>query len=127
VLGLTRKYYESFEEMANKLVSKKISEAQIDTLIKDILFPLKEGAKSRGVTLTFNSRDTLRNCLAKEDLQNVQGTAWQVYNAVADYSDHERIIKGIEKDLRAARERNFTRSFEDVTLKDAALAYLLEV
>lgn len=129
ILGLTKVYVETFEEMANKLVAKKISKVATEKLLTEVLFPIKEGAAKRGVTLMENARDIVRNCLKKEDLANINHTAWGVYNAVADYSDHERIIKGIEKDLRAAQERGFVRTWEeqDQKLKDATLSYLLSV
>lgn len=129
ILGLTTKYVETFEEMANKLVMKKVTDAAIETLLKEVLFPIKEDAAKRGITLMENARDIVRNCLKKEDLANVNKTAWGVYNAVADYSDHDRIIKGAEKNFRAASERGFVRTWEeqDQKLKDATLSYLLSV
>lgn len=127
ILGLSKVYIETFEEVCNKLVAKKISAAATEKLLTEVLFPIKEGAAKRGITLMENARDIVRNCIKKEDLQNVQGTAWAVFNGVADYSDHDRIIKGIENDLRAAQERGFVRTWDekDQTLKDQTLAYLL--
>lgn len=124
ILGLTSKYIQSFEEFATELLNKKITEAQTETLITDVLFPIKPDAALRGETLMNAARDIVRNCLAKPDLENVKGTAWGVWNAVGDYNDHYRTVKGTGV---VAAETRFTRSFEDTTLRDEALKYLLAV
>ena len=69
----------------------------------------------------------------KPDLQNVQGTAFALYNGVVDYSDnHRRTNNTVADDAteeekaaaeRDRQERDVSRRFEDTVLKDKALDY----
>jgi hypothetical protein len=61
-------------------------------------------------------------CLAKDDLADHVKTAWGLYNAVADYSDHYRTLKGIS--TRWGAENAYARTFEGTDLKDQTLELL---
>jgi phage/plasmid-like protein (TIGR03299 family) len=125
-LGFVRKYVESFEEFANRLVEKHISKAQTDALIEHLI-PMSEEATKKGITVVQNAREALQVALNADDLDNIRGTAWGIVQGVTDYETHVRRINGAEKDERAALERAFTRTVDDSTMRDQALKYLLAV
>ena len=133
VLGITTKYFETFETMAKKMLGKKIGASDINRLIDEIAFPIPEGASKRGVTMAEKQRETLRNLLnEKPDLQSINRTAWGLYNAVADFHDHERIVKGAKDvenagKVRTTKERLAMRSIEQNTLKDEAFKFCLSL
>jgi len=122
IVQATQGYYDAFEADAQTLVAQKVTANQVNTLVTEVLFPMPEDPSKRGETLINKARELVYACMDKEDLANVKGTAWGVYNAVADYSDHLRILKGA--DQMKALERTFTRTFEGTDLKDETLAYL---
>jgi hypothetical protein len=94
LLGLTRTYYQTFEAQATELANQLFSKAQFEDLLKD----------------------------KTDDLNNIRETKWGAYNAIADYSDHARQLRGPEGERK---ERAFTRTFNDTDFKDAALELLL--
>ena len=50
-------------------------------------------------------RDTFQRCLDKPDLANYEGTAWWVYNAVADFAQHyfKKVDKAYDLTYRMQR------------------------
>lgn len=119
-LGLTQKYYESFVEFAERLVAEKFTKSAFETLM-DTLMPVK-GKEGRALTVATRDRDLLMQAYNADDIDNVRGTKWGAYNAVADYSDHMRKAVG---DPTLRRENGFVRTWDGTDLKDAALALLV--
>ncbi len=119
-LGLTRKYYESFATFAENLVAQKFTRSSFETLMNQLM-PL-EGKEGRALTVANNDRELLLAAYSANDIDNVRGTKWGAYNAVADYSDHMRKLLG---DPQSRRENAYVRTFQGTDLKDRALALLV--
>ena len=81
------------QDSAQKMVDTKISRKGID-IILDELFPfLPESEKGttnheRANQTVSMQREAFVNCLAADNLSNYEGTMWQVFNALTDYSTH---------------------------------------
>lgn len=94
-LQLTFAYFDEFEKLGNRLIRRKVSDATIDRILAD-LFPtdavkLTAEKVDRATTNALRNRDEVKGLLtSKPDLQNVNRTAWGVYQAVCDWSDHHR-------------------------------------
>jgi phage/plasmid-like protein (TIGR03299 family) len=127
ILGMTRKYYDTFESFAGELLEIKVSKTERDFLINELLLPEKENLSKKGETILKQAREQVLKAINAHDLQNFQGTAWQVYNGVVDYSDHMRGIKKREADPRGANEREAIRTVEDNVLKDTTQQYLMSL
>ena len=80
-LKLANKYLAAMPEVADKMAVKKID---IDKTIP--LFFSKADLEKDSVQMTVATISAIAK--GKPDLQNFKGTAWGVYNAVADYISH---------------------------------------
>lgn len=119
-LGLTRAYYASFVEFAENLVAQKFTRSSFEDLVKTLM-PEPATQSARGTTNMIDLRDKMMNAYNAGDIDNVRGTKWGAYNAVADFSDHMRKLVG---DVSIRRDNAFVRTFEATDLKDRALALL---
>lgn len=119
VLKLTRAYYESFATFCENLLVEKFTQAAYEDLCK-ALIPIKENG-GRGRTVALAEHEKLVEAWNARDLDNVRGTKFAAYNAIADYSDHMRRLVGTDE---VKRDNAFSRTFEGTDLKDKALALL---
>lgn len=90
-LGLANSYYKSFEEICQSLRSKLVDSAMVNTFLREC-FELKPTDEIS--TRTANSMDRVEALFSsdpKNNLAGMKGTAWALYNAAAQYADHEAI------------------------------------
>lgn len=79
-LGLAIKYMDSMDEIAEKMAQKKINEEKFfRRLFEKDNFSLCE----KNIENAIERMHIIYN--EKDDLQNFKGTAWGMYNAIADY------------------------------------------
>ena len=57
-----------------------------------------------------------------DNLDNVRGTGWATWNAVAQWDDHERPVH--KSKLTTVEERKMLRTIEEVGLKTKAMTML---
>lgn len=87
--------------------------------------------KSRKDRNRAEAHSTILSLLeTKDDLQNIKGTRYGMYQAIADYSDHHR-SEGRDTDVASAAENRFYRiafaeGKREGGLKDRALDLLLK-
>jgi phage/plasmid-like protein (TIGR03299 family) len=124
-------YLDGFETKANALVEKQMSAKQFGSFLERLI-PLPVDAnpdKDRAARNKVEARDAIAAIFANsENLQNVRGTAWAAYNAVAEYADHHTRVRSTaddEGDAEDSRmENRFLRVVGDYRMKDAALELL---
>ncbi|GHV84163.1 hypothetical protein AGMMS50212_15030 [Spirochaetia bacterium] len=82
-MGAASKYFHALETFAGELAGKKVN---INKVL-DTLFPVSRVMMSeRQINSNNEVKEIIKDILRqKDDLQNFKGTAWGVYNAVADY------------------------------------------
>jgi phage/plasmid-like protein (TIGR03299 family) len=81
-MGAASKYFSALERFASELAGKKVNIGKV----LDRLFPLPQGMSPRQVRSNREVKELIKGILRqKEDLQNIKGTAWGAYNAIADY------------------------------------------
>lgn len=92
-LTMAKTYLHASKEMAEEMVQKKIS-AKALTKFMDALFPVDaeatERVKRNVATLQNQVLDIYMN---KPDLANFRGTAWGLYNAVADMASNAEPLR----------------------------------
>ena len=126
-LNMIQKYADDYVTFAEQLLTKKVSQSQIEALVNHLI-PMPEDADNkRGITMAKTAQESLRNCIGADDLVNIKGSAWGLVQATIDFSDHERRLNGADKDQLAALERAFTRTVNDTSLKDKALDFLVAI
>jgi phage/plasmid-like protein (TIGR03299 family) len=131
-----RLYYTEFEKFCNSLLNVKISKNEVQDFVTKELMPERRNLSTKGTTILEKAREQVLSCIfEKPDLQDVQGTAFALYNGVVDYNDNVRRIneKGLsdtptaeerEAAMRDFRERKWKRSFEENDMKDLTLAFI---
>lgn len=75
---------------ADKLATTKLTQDQVRSIIDD-MFPLavpEDEYDKKNDKIHMRRNTFIEQCLAREDLGNFRGTAWQVYNAFTDYEQH---------------------------------------
>jgi phage/plasmid-like protein (TIGR03299 family) len=81
-MGAASKYFHDLESFAAMLAGKKVSIVKV----LDRLFPVSEDMSKRQLNTNQEVKDVIQNILKKkDDLQNLKGTGWGVYSAIADY------------------------------------------
>lgn len=81
-MGAASRYFHELEAFASKLAGKKVSVSKV----LDRLFQVSRDMSKRQIQSNKEVKATIQNLLkTKDDLQNFKGSAWGVYNAIADY------------------------------------------
>lgn len=122
-MGLAFAYVEEWEEQANKLASETFSEKQLDNFLKAVVRePRKEtDRRKNNVVATRNEIKAL--ALNAHTQGHVRGTKWAAYNAVVEWADWARPVRG--KDDEAKALARATRNFRNTDkMKARAFAIL---
>lgn len=126
VLGITIDYYNQFEQITKQLVDVNLNVEKAEKYYNNLLFQQKE--KDEISTQMINKRDRLLYLFENgkgNDLPGVRHTAWAALNAVVEYVDHDKTVKGLTSDP--------TRKLEDIWfgngahLKQRAYSEILEL
>jgi phage/plasmid-like protein (TIGR03299 family) len=81
-MGAAEKCFHDLEVFASMLAGRKVSIGKV----LDRLFPASEAMSTRQVKANLEVKELIKTIFRqKSDLQNFRGTAWGVYNAIADY------------------------------------------
>jgi phage/plasmid-like protein (TIGR03299 family) len=123
VLGISKNYYTQFDDIVKQLLTIKRTEKQFDTLVATLLGKPDDDASERKQTLYENQRELMYEAYNATNLENVRGTGWHHYNAVADFADHARHSRGADEARKAANR--FMRTFMNTSLKDRAFELIL--
>ena len=106
-LQLATAYMEALEEDAEKLQQIAVSDKAFEDLLQE-LFPYNPFARGDKKNKNNGEARQLITDIYREkaDLKGFKGTAWGVYNAVADYASHLEPLKKV-RDFTRYRERRF--------------------
>ncbi|MDR3142469.1 MAG: DUF932 domain-containing protein [Tannerellaceae bacterium] len=81
-MGAASKYFKNLEAFASDLAGKKVN----ITKVLNALFPASKEMSPRQIKANKEVKELIKDILnTKSDLQNIKGTAWGTYNAIADY------------------------------------------
>jgi phage/plasmid-like protein (TIGR03299 family) len=106
-LGIVFRYQEEFEKEVNEMLSIKITDKQYTEFVKTLVPDAKvKDPTDRMVNSIEKKRGELMALWNAPTQQNVAGTAWAAYNAVAEWSDWVKPIRSAKDDkddLRSER------------------------
>jgi len=104
-LGLVWKYQDAFQQEVEKLVSQPFSNSDFKQFVDKLVPTPNEDASQRVKNYADDTRSALIGLWMAPTQQNVANTKWAAYNAVAEYEDWAKPVRGGEnKDvLRAER------------------------
>ena len=97
ILGLSLDYSKAFEETANLLAEKVLTVAEVESYFDGVL-GIKEDDES---TRKDNQKNELLQLFEKGAGNNTTGirhTLWAAFNAVTQYVDYDRTVKGEKSD-----------------------------
>jgi phage/plasmid-like protein (TIGR03299 family) len=103
-LGVTFSYMDEFEKAANKLISQTMTDKQFNNFVDKLVMPRNKESK-RAVTNMENTKETLQMLWKAPTQENISNTRWAAYNAVTEYRDWIKPVRGSgeKADLRAMR------------------------
>lgn len=92
VLGFSTKYYDELSVTYNKMQNKKVTDTEVSNWVKKILNVETEGKQS---TKKTNNVDEIMSLYQTgEGSQWTKGTLFGFINAVAEYADFEKVVRG---------------------------------
>lgn len=100
-LGLAVEYLKDMNDVAEKMAVKKIAEEEF---FKKLYHSLKIADKNKQRVI----EDIAQTYNWKHDLQNFRGTAWGLYNAVADYVSNNDSLRTTDKSSENKLNKFFT-------------------
>jgi phage/plasmid-like protein (TIGR03299 family) len=123
-LEISWTYYDELEELGNKLVAQKMGPRQFTSFL-DRLMPLdpKVEPDSRAARNRQEAVEAIGVIFrSAENLANVRGTKWAALQAVGEWNDWGRNVRG--KTDEAKLQNRMTRQLRPSPIKDRALAIL---
>jgi phage/plasmid-like protein (TIGR03299 family) len=106
-LGVVFRYQDEFEKEVNEMLSVKITDKQYTEFVKTLIpEPKMKDPSERMVNSVEKKRGELMALWKAPTQENVAGTAWAAYNAVAEWSDWVKPIRSSKEDkddLRSER------------------------
>ena len=99
-LGLTFKYVEEFERQAELLLGEKYSDKEFYRLVETLIPIDEENERSRNVA--EEARQNLVGLWKAPTQENILNTKWAAYNAVAEYADWTKPVRGDNVDSARA-------------------------
>ena len=123
-LGVVFRYQEAFEKEVNDLISREISDAEFANFVEQLVpLPKKtEELSERKKNAVEKTRSDLLGLWKAPTQMLVPNTAWSAYNAVAEYADWFKPVRGGEDKEFLRAERNIS---SDSRLKERAHELLL--
>lgn len=115
-LGLAVKYLDSIQDVAEEMASKKVS---IDSFLKSFEEANPFKTSDKGLDKITDRIHTIYT--EKDDLQNFKGTAWGIYNAVADYVSNSVPLRNTSK----AQQNKLVTFFDGSALLEASQKILM--
>jgi phage/plasmid-like protein (TIGR03299 family) len=91
ILGITSRYFQSFEEVATAMKNKLVNSAMVEDFIKKCfeVQPIEDIS-----TRKQNEMDRVRELFEsdpKNNLPGIEGTLWSLYNGAVEFADHEAV------------------------------------
>jgi len=117
-LGIVFAYNAAFEEEVNLLLSQKFTDNQYKTFVEKLVpMPKKQDVTQRQVSIVENKRADLMGLWKAPTQMSIANTKWSAYNAVAEYADWVKSIRGGEEKSKVRAERTILGSGESMKQK----------
>lgn len=111
-LGLVFQYQEAFEKEVQSLIERELSDADYKRFVEKLIpIPKVLEASARKLNSVEATRSELMGLWKAPTQQLTPNTAWSAYNAVAEYVDWFKPMRGSNEDKEYLRaERNINRN-----------------
>jgi phage/plasmid-like protein (TIGR03299 family) len=115
LLGLGDAYFANFMNGMNRLVETKLSDNLVEKYFEDVV---AFNPKNPDAEVTTRKRAIVDEIIGLyhgggrgSDLVTARGTAWGAFNAVSQYLEHERPIRGFDEDDIRSTDKRLSSSF----------------
>jgi phage/plasmid-like protein (TIGR03299 family) len=123
ILDIGFNYFEEVKRIGEEAAGIKISDADFDKFLLDLV-PDPKGEKANKTRAENKRADIRFTYRTSENLNDIRGTNWGVYNAVAEYVDH--VVEGPKSKTKEEKaEARLERTIFAPSLKDEAAKVLL--
>jgi phage/plasmid-like protein (TIGR03299 family) len=101
-MGLTFKYAEAFQQEAEKMMAAQMTKDEFARMVEDLV-PEFTGMTDRAKANVNITRSEIINVWDSPLQDNIRGTRWAAYNAVVDWADFTKKVKGQDPEMARAR------------------------
>ena len=98
-LGLALDFYTDLEANFKAFADRKLNKDEVEKYF-DIVLEIKENADDNS-THKINARETIKSLSENgkgTDISGVKGSLWGAYNAITEYADHYKTVRGNRTD-----------------------------
>jgi phage/plasmid-like protein (TIGR03299 family) len=114
-------YYENFESEAERLLAAPFSDLQMRGLVDTLLPASAADVSKRMIRMRDSMFSLFENGRGHEAMR---GTAWAALNAVAEYVDHHRPVRGVDSLAKSDRQLQSSWMGSGASLKRSAHALI---
>jgi len=100
ILGFSQTNFKEFETFSKHMASKQINTAMLNALAQNLFPDPPPKVKQPSVEKNRNQIIRLFEEGQGNDAANVRGTAWAAFNAVSEYNNHYKVVRGSTKEER---------------------------
>ena len=103
-LGVSFKYTETLQRVGEEMAATKLSDRDFEKFLESLVPTTKNGETLEGRSLTMREdrQWEIRSIYNTEDnLNNIRGTKWGAFNAVAEWVDHRKNFNSPDRKLEA--------------------------
>jgi phage/plasmid-like protein (TIGR03299 family) len=112
-LQISQKYRAAYQETADRLLDTTCTDAQFEQIVAQLYKPKQDEPTKRTAVLWEKKSERLQWLFAEADTQaNIRGTGWAAFNALGEYCDWYKTIKGVDAAGTTADAARFARSIE---------------
>lgn len=117
-LGVVFKYQEEFQREVERLLSIDMTDSSFNKFVEKLIpLPTRKDATEREVNTVERKRSEIIGLWNAPTQANVKGTAWAAYNAVVEWSDWAKNIRGGEDKTALRAERVILGQGEELKQK----------
>lgn len=124
-LNIVWKYQEEFQKQVENMLSSKMSDSQFTEFVEKLIpAPTRVETSQRQLNTVEDTRGRLQALWNAPTQQNIKGTAWAAYNAVAEYEDWARPIRNKDNQDYLRAQRIVNGSAEGLKVKAQTLLHV---
>jgi phage/plasmid-like protein (TIGR03299 family) len=112
-LDITYKYADAWNKAAEELMAVKVNNQKFDEIITELFAPNEPSPSKVAVSNWGKKRDDLFTLFSEADTQvaaGIGGTAWGAFNAIIEWQDWARPVRGADDTMAAQFQRSLTES-----------------
>jgi len=110
-LDITYSYADAWTKAAEELLAAKVTNAKFDEIITELFAPNEPSPSKVAVSNWSRKRDDLFTLFTEADTQvaaGIGGTAWGAFNAIVEWQDWSRPVRGASDATGAQFQRSLT-------------------